>query len=64
VVKLYKINLLWFIKVGGFLVSVHHLGGTGWLTQCQFKVTGWRIMFIWGMLFRCAGNLKSDLSLD
>jgi len=36
----------------------------GWLAQCQFKVTGWGIMFICGMVRRCAGTLKPVLSLD
>jgi len=36
----------------------------GWLAQCQFNVTGWGIMFICGMVHRCAGILKPDLSLD
>jgi len=31
------------------------------LTQCQFEVTGWGIMFICGMVLRCA---KPGLSLD
>jgi len=30
-----------------------------WLVHCQFKVTGWGIMLICGMVLRCAG-----LSLD
>jgi len=30
----------------------------GCLAQCQFKVTGWGIMFICGMVLRCAGTLK------
>jgi len=33
------------------------------LAQCQFKVTGWGIMFICGMVL-CAGTLKPGLSLD
>jgi len=28
------------------------------LAQCQFKVTGWDIMFICGMILQCAGNLN------
>jgi len=36
----------------------------GWLAQCQFKETGWGIMFICGMVLRCAGKLKPGLSLD
>jgi len=28
------------------------------LSQHQFKVTGWGIMFICGMVLRCAGTLK------
>jgi len=36
----------------------------GWFAQCQFKVTGWGIMFICGMVLQCAGKLKPDLSLD
>jgi len=28
------------------------------LAQCQLKVTGWGIMFISGMVIRCAGKLK------
>jgi len=27
-----------------------------WLAQCRFKVTGWRIMFICDIVFRCAGK--------
>jgi len=47
------------------LVSVYHLGlEKGWLAQCQFKVTGWGILFICGMVLQCAGKLKSGLSLD
>jgi len=34
------------------------------LAQCQFNVTGWGIMFICGMVLRCAGTLKLRLSLD
>jgi len=33
----------------------------GW---CQFKVTGWGIMFICGMVLERAGTLKPGLSLD
>jgi len=33
------------------------------LGQCQFKVTGWGIMFICGMVLQCAGKLKAGLSL-
>jgi len=33
------------------LVSVHHLRPR--LAQCQFKVTGWGIMFICGIVLRC-----------
>jgi len=29
-----------------------------WLAQWQFKVNGWGIMFICGMVLRCAGTLK------
>jgi len=36
----------------------------GWLVQYQFKVTGWGIVFICGMVLRCAGTFKSGLSLD
>jgi len=36
----------------------------GWLAQCQFKVIGWGIMFICGMVIWCAGTLKPGLSLD
>jgi len=32
------------------------------LAQCQFKVTGWGIMFICGMVLRCAGTIKPGLS--
>jgi len=34
------------------------------LAQCQFKVTGWDIMFICSMVLWCAGMLKPSLSLD
>jgi len=34
--------------------------GQDWLTQCQYKVTGWGIMFICGMVFWCAGTLSLD----
>jgi len=34
------------------------------LSQCQFNVTGWGIMFICGMVLRCAGTLKPGSSLD
>jgi len=35
------------------------------LAQCQFKVTGWGIMFICGIALQCAGKLnKPGLSLD
>jgi len=34
------------------------------LAQCPFKVTGWGIMFICGMVLRCAGKLKPGLTLD
>jgi len=33
----------------------------GWLVQCQFKVTGWGIMFICGMVLFCAGTFKTWL---
>jgi len=36
----------------------------GWLAQCQFNVTGWCIMFICGMVLRCAGTLTAGLSLN
>jgi len=36
----------------------------GWLVQCKFKVTGWRVMFIFGMVLRCAITIKAGLSLD
>jgi len=33
--------------------------------QCQFKVTGWGIVFICGMVFQCFGTtLNPGLSLD
>jgi len=34
------------------------------LAQCQFNVTGWGIMFICGMVLRCASTVKPSLSLD
>jgi len=34
------------------------------LAHCQFKMTGWGIMFICGMVLWCALTLKHDLSLD
>jgi len=34
------------------------------LAQCQFKVTGWDIMFICGMVLWCTGTIKPGLSLD
>jgi len=34
------------------------------LAQCQFKVTGWGIMFISDMVLRFAGTLKPGLSLN
>jgi len=34
------------------------------LAQYQFKVTGWDIMFICGMVLQCAGTIKPGLSLD
>jgi len=34
------------------------------LAQCQFNVTGWGIMFICGMVLRCADTLKPGLSQD
>jgi len=30
----------------------------GWFAQCQYNVTEWGIMFICGMILRCAGTLK------
>jgi len=30
------------------------------LAQCQFKVTGWGIIFICGLVLRCAGTLSLD----
>jgi len=36
----------------------------GWLVPCQFKVTGWDIMFICGMVLRGAGTLKPGLGMD
>jgi len=35
-----------------------------WLAQCQFKVTGWGIVFICRMVLQCADTLKLGLSLD
>jgi len=48
------------------LVSVHHLRPIeqGWLAQCLSKVPGWGIMFICGMVLRCAGTINAGLSLD
>jgi len=34
------------------------------MAHCQFKVTGWGIVFNCDMVLRCAGNLISGLSLD
>jgi len=34
------------------------------LAQCQFKVTGWCIMFICGMVLRYTRTLKPGLSMD
>jgi len=34
------------------------------LAQCQFKLTGWNIMFICGIVLWCAGTLQPGLSLD
>jgi len=31
------------------------------LAQCQFNVTGWGIMFICGMVLRCAGTFNTRL---
>jgi len=31
------------------------------LAQCQFKVTGWNIVFNCGMVLWCAGAIKSRL---
>jgi len=36
----------------------------GWLAQFLLKVTGWGIMFIYGMVFRCTVSLHPDLTLD
>jgi len=36
----------------------------GWLVQCQFKVTGWGIMFICGMVLRWCWYIKTRLELD
>jgi len=36
----------------------------GWLAQCQFKVTGWGILFICAMVLQCVGTVKAGLSLD
>jgi len=36
----------------------------GWLAQCQFKVTGWGVMFICGMVLQCPGTLRPGFSLD
>jgi len=39
------------------LVSVYHLRlEQGWLAQCEFKVTGWGIMFLCSMVLWCAGK--------
>jgi len=35
-----------------------------WLAQCQFKVTGWGIMFICGTVLRCTDAFKPVLSLN
>jgi len=34
------------------------------LAWCQYKVNGWCIMFICGMVHWCAGTLKPGSSLD
>jgi len=35
------------------------------LGQCQFKVTGWGIMFICGMVLQCdSGTFNHDSNLD
>jgi len=31
------------------------------LAKCPFKVIGWGIMFICGMVLRCAGDIKTRL---
>jgi len=36
----------------------------GGLAQCQFKMTGWGIMFIYGMVLQCDGTITLGLSLD
>jgi len=38
----------------GYHVYLWH----GTLVYCQFKVTGWAIMFICGMVLRSTGTLK------
>jgi len=32
--------------------------------QCQYKVTGWGIMFICDVVLWCAGTVKPGFSLD
>jgi len=45
----------WTISTRCFPGSLVH----DWLVQCQFKVTGWDIVFICGMVLRCAGTHNS-----
>jgi len=40
------------IETCSFPVGIHHLKQD----QCQYKVTGWGTMFIYSMVFQCAGN--------
>jgi len=43
------------------LVYIQHIRlEQGWLAWCQYNMTG----FICGMVLRCDGKLKPDLSLD
>jgi len=52
-------------KIYNSLVRVHHQRSrAGRLAQCQLNVTGWGIMFICGMVLRCAGTLKTRLESE
>jgi len=46
------------------LDSVYRGLEQGWWTQYRFRVTGWGIIFIWGMVLWCDRILKPGLSLD
>jgi len=54
-VKDWKIDTCCFPSYLGF--TIYGLE-QDWLSQCQYKMTGWGIIFICGMVYGCPGTLN------